>query len=105
MPVGEVVLDLADQLRGFVENAFFEFRRQVFVGKIDGRLEMRENAGHTVAPAAIESAELTTQLTDCLAALCFGLGRDEVGDRLGLQQIELAIEKSAAGEFTGLGET
>ena len=33
-----------------------------------------------------------------------GFGRDEIGNRLGLQQIELAVEKAAAGELARFGE-
>src|SRR5262249_44943948 len=49
-------------------------------------------------------AEIARELALRLAALGFGLGGNEIADRLGLQQIELAVEKGAAREFAGFGE-
>ena len=65
---------------------------------------MRQQSQQPRAPAAIERAELAIELAQGLAALRLGLGRDQIGDRFGLGQIELAVQKGAAGEFAGLGE-
>ena len=65
---------------------------------------MGKDAGQPIAPATINLTQFAAELPHCLAALRLGLGRGEIGDRLGLQQIELAVEKGAAGEFAGLGE-
>jgi len=48
---------------------------------------------------------MAVELAQGLAALSLGLGGGEVGDRLGLGQVELAVEEGAAGELAGLGET
>ena len=104
MPVGQVTLDFGDQRFGFARDAILDFRGKVLVRKIDCRLEVREDAGQTIAPATINLTQLAAELPHCLAALSLGLGRGEIGDCLGLQQIELAVEEGAAGEFAGLRE-
>jgi hypothetical protein len=63
-----------------------------------------ENARQALAPAAVEITKLTVELAERLAALCLGLGRREIGDSFGLEQIELAVEKGAAGKFAGFGD-
>ena len=78
--------------------------RQVLVGKIDRRFEMRQEAQQPLAPAAIQRPERAVELAQRLAALRLGLGGGEIGDGLGLGQVELAVQKGAAGEFAGLGE-
>ena len=65
---------------------------------------MGEDAGQAVAPAAINVTQLAAELPHRLPALRLGLRRGKIGDRLGLQQIELAVEEGAAGEFAGLRE-
>ena len=105
MPVSEMPLDLRDESLGLTENPVFDLGRQILVGKIDGRLEMGESPGQALAPAAIEITKLTVELAKRLTALCLGLGRSEIGDGLGLYEIELAVDKGAAGEFAGLGES
>jgi hypothetical protein len=46
---------------------------------------------------------MSVKLPQCLTALEFGFGVDQVGHTLGLRQIELAGEKSPTGELTWLG--
>ena len=104
MPVGQVTLDFGNQALRLTTDAVLDFRRKVLVRKIDCRLEVGEDAGQTIAPSTINVTQLAAELPHCLATLCLGLGRGEIGDRLGLQQIELAVEEGAAGEFAGLGE-
>ena len=82
----------------------FDLRRQVFVGKVDDGFEMGEELDQPLAPSRGRGPQFAVELAQSLAALRFGLGSDEVGDRLGLGQIELAVEKSAAGELAWLGE-
>ena len=65
---------------------------------------MRQQAQQPLAPAAIKRAEIAVELVQCLAALRLGLGGDEIGHCLGLGQVELAVEKGAAGEFAGVGQ-
>ena len=65
---------------------------------------MGESAGQAPAPVAVEGAEFAVELAQGLTALRLGFGGDKIGDRLGLGQVELAVEEGAAGEFAGLGE-
>jgi hypothetical protein len=104
MPIGQVTLDFGNQAPRLTKDAVLDFRRKVLVRKIDCRLEVGEDAGQTIAPTTINLTQLAAELPHCLATLSLGLGRGEIGDRLGLQQIELAVEEGAAGEFAGLGE-
>ena len=55
------------------------------------------------APAEIEIALRAFGILHGKAALRFGLGVDQIGQRLGLDQIELAVEKGAAREFARFG--
>ena len=48
--------------------------------------------------------QFAIQLAQRLPPLRFGLGRGEIGDRLCLGQVKLAIFKGAAGEFTGFSQ-
>ncbi len=73
-------------------------------GKSIAASRWARSAGQPLRPLAIEAAQLAVELAQSLAALRLGLGRGEVGDRLGLGQVELAVQKGAAGEFAGLGE-
>ena len=77
---------------------------QVFVGKVDRGFEMGERAGQPPRPIAVEAAKLAIELAQSVAPLGLGLGRGEIGDRLGLGQVELVVQKRAAGEFAGLGQ-
>ena len=47
---------------------------------------------------------MAVELAQRLAPLCLGLGGGEIGHRLGLQEVELVVEKGSPGEFAGLGE-
>ena len=102
--VSEVAVDLVNQQFCITAGTILNFRRQILVGKVDCGLEMGESARQALAPAAVETAEGAVELTERLAPLCLGFGRREIGDRLGLQQIELAVVKGPAGEFAGFGE-
>ena len=104
MPIGQMTLDFGDEPLGITKDSILDFRGKVLVRKIDCRLEVCEDAGQPIAPATINVTQFAAELTQCLAALSLGLGRGQVGDCLGLQQIELAVEEGAAGEFAGLGE-
>ena len=70
-------------------------------GKVDGRFEMRQHAQQPGRPAAIDRAEAAVELAQGLSALRLGLGGDEIGDGLGLREVEPAVEKGAAGDLLG----
>jgi hypothetical protein len=104
MAVSEMVLDLANERAGFAENSILDLRRQILVGKIDRSLEMGEYARQAIPPTPIKLPEFAAQLAERLAALRLGLGRNEIGDGFGLQQIELAVQKRPAGELARFGK-
>ena len=104
MTIGEMTGDFAGKLANIVGDRLFERRRQFLVGKIDHRFEMGENTGQMPRPIAIKPAQFATELAQGLAALRLGFGGGEIGDRLGLGQVELAVLKGAAGEFPGFGK-
>src|SRR5215469_16921426 len=104
VPVGQVTFDLAQHTLGLAKDAILDRRRQLLVREVDHGFEMSQETGQASAPPAIDVAQVPVELTQRLAALRFGFSRSEVCDRLGLQQVELAVEKGAAGEFAGLGE-
>src|SRR5947207_3409569 len=80
-------------------NPRLDLRRQILVREIDRRFEMRHKPQEPLAPAAIDPAEMAVELAQGLAALRLRFGRREIGDRLGLGQVELVVQKGAAGEF------
>ena len=97
--------DFSGERRGFAGDlAPADLRREVFVRKIDRRLEMRQEPHQAGAPAAVERAERAVHLTQRLTPLRLGFGGGQIGDRFGLGQVELAVEKSAASEFARLRE-
>ncbi len=63
---------------------------------------MRQQAQQPPAPAAIHLAEPPVELPQSLASLRIGFGSGQIGHRLGLRQVELAVKKGAAGEFARL---
>ena len=103
-PSARCALDFVGQFGGLGRDPRLDLGRQVLVGEIDRRFEMRQKAQQPLAPAAIELAERAVELAQRLAPLRLGFGGGEIGHRLGLGQVELAVQKSAAGEFAGLGE-
>src|ERR1700730_5586584 len=104
MSVGEMAFDLGAQRLDLADDTILDLGWQVLIGKIDRRLEMGKNAGQAIPPTAVEAAKLAVELAQRLTALRLGLGRGEIGDGFGLQQIELAVEKGPAGKLAGLRE-
>ena len=104
MPIGQVALDFANQLLDLARDAILDLRGKVLVRKIDRRFEVGEDAGQPIAPATINATQFAAELPNCLAALSLGLGRGQIGDCFGLQQIEFAVEEGAAGEFARFGQ-
>ena len=78
--------------------------RQVLVGEIDRRLEMGQRAQAQGAPILVEAMQRAIHLLQRQPALLVGLGRDQVGDGLGLGEVELAVLEGAARELAGLGQ-
>ena len=96
--------DFLTEFPRLFRDPFLDRGRQVLVREVDRRLEMREHAREALRPAPVERALRARELARRLPALRLGFGRHQVGDRLGLEEVELAVQERAAGEFAGLGE-
>ena len=72
-------------------------------GKIESRFHQHAQLDQLLQQLFDCARELATQRAQRAAcgAVCGGL--DQVGHALGLGQVELVVEKRAAGEFAGLG--
>ena len=87
-----------------LQQLFLRVRRNVFVGKINVRLDVRERVHQIVA-------ELVDALRQFAGELFVGGGEREfrarmnqIGDGLGLREVNAAVEKGALGEFARLGQ-
>jgi len=102
---GEVRLELleqaADRGRPVVARAFVQLVR---LGKVVGRLDVSEHALEAVAPALQQVARGALHVPQRLPALPRRLRVDEVGQRLHLRQVQLAILKGAPRELAGRGQ-
>jgi len=103
-PVVEMGRDLGLQLRDAGAHLVGDAGWQVLVGKIDRRLEMGQGAQAQGAPILVEAMQRAIHLLQSELALLVGFGGDQVGDRLGLGEVELAVLEGAAREFAGLGQ-
>ena len=75
----------ACELRDAVVHLVGDAGRQILVGKIDRRLEMGQRAQAERAPVLVEAMQRAIHLLQRELALLLGLGRDQVGDGLGLR--------------------
>ncbi len=75
-----------------------DLRRQILVREIDQRLLLRHGLAQCFAPGGAGGLQRIGALHR-QAALRLGLGGDEIGHRLGFQQIHPAIGMRPAGEF------
>ena len=81
-------------------------RRHLFFGEVDARLDADQRLQRRVARAlATSRRKLALKLTQRQAAARVGFGVDERHDRLGLRQIDPAIEKGAQCHLAGLSST
>src|SRR6516165_9387975 len=99
-----MAIDLGHQYTGLGGNPILDRRRQILVGEVDDGFEMGEEMGQAPTPVTVEGSQFAVELAQSLPPLGLGLGSDEVGDRFRLRQIQLAVEKSAAGELSWLRE-
>ena len=65
-------------------------------------LDLRQRLDRARAPGLGAVAEQAAHLLERLPALRLGLGADQVGERLDLGEVELAVLEGAAGELAGL---
>ena len=74
-----------------------------FFGEIECGFDAHAQMNQRVAQHMDLARELAGQRATGAARRSFGAGVDQIGDGLGLGQIDLVIEKRALGELTGLG--
>ena len=77
--------------------------RQILVGKVDGGLEVGERPQTLGTPVLVEPVQGPVHLLQCLPSLRRRLGRHQIGDALGLGEIELSVLERAARELARLG--
>ena len=94
--------DLASQRADLRQHRCFHGIREILIGKIDQRLLLRQQPQQPVGPAAIDAAQRPAELLQRLATLRRTLGRDQVGDRLGLQQVHSPVEERPPRELARL---
>jgi hypothetical protein len=95
--------DFATQRRNLGNHRSLGLGRQIFIGEVDQRLLLRHQRQQPVSPAVVNGAQCAFQLAQRLAALGGGFRRNQVIDRLRLQQVHPAIQERAPGELAGLG--
>ena len=100
----EMGRDLGLELRDAGAHLVGDAGRQILVGKIDRRLEMGQRAQAQRAPVLVEAMQRAIHLLQRQLALLVGFGADQVGDGLGLGEVELAVLEGAARELAGLGQ-
>ena len=72
------------------------------VGEVEFKLQQRSEVQELVAQPREFAGEMALQLGEGNAMGCSAVGSDEVGDSLGLREVELAIEEGTLRKFTGL---
>ncbi len=76
----------------------------VLLGKVQRRLDQHAQLHDALAQGLHLLRERAAERAAGRARRRFGAGVDQVGHRLGLGQVELAVEERALGELAGLGE-
>ena len=79
-------------------------RVDFFLRKIEHRFGKRAQLGEPGHEAGNHRGEFAAQRAQRRARRLPARGVDQVGDRLGLRQVESAVEKRAPREFAGLGQ-
>ena len=77
-------------------------RIELLFGEIERRLHQHAQFDQLPQQFRDRSRELASQRAQRAARSAIGCGLDQVGDALGLRQVELVVEKCAAGKFTRL---
>ncbi len=75
---------------------------QTLVRKIDLSFDQRGRLNQLPTPSLVDRAQLALGLAERLAALALGFGVHKIGQTLRLREVEFAMLKGAAGEFSGL---
>ena len=93
---------LAHRLEALGELAVGE-EIDLLLGKVDGRLHVGAQLDHRLGEPAHHGGELPLQRAHGRARRLARAGIDQVGDGLGLGQIELVVEEGALRELAGQG--
>ena len=72
-----------------------------FLGKIERGFEPRAHAHDRIEQRLHAIGKFALETSHRGACASFAAAGDQIGDRFGLRQIELAVEKCAFGEFAG----
>ena len=78
--------------------------RQVFIGEINPRLSMGKYVDQLSPPCLEPVGQPAAKLRQRLAPLGIGARINEIGNRLGLSQIDLAGQERPLRELPGLGQ-
>ena len=78
--------------------------RDVFLGKINVRLDVRERFEHLIAQLVDALGEFAGELLVGGAQGQLGARMNQVGHGLGLREVEATVEEGALGEFARLGQ-
>ena len=73
------------------------------LGKVQRRLDQRAQLDELLREVPDPLGEFAAQRAQRATGRGLGGGLDEIGDALGLREIELVVQECAAGEFARLG--
>ena len=99
---------LVDESAGVLESRnqpVHRVRLYVFVGKINVRLDVREHVHQVVTQLVDALREFAGELLVGGAQREIGPRVDEIGDRLGLREINASVQKGALGELARQGQS
>ena len=80
-----------------------QFDRQLLVGEIDQRFEIGRQRHQRGTPGLDGTVERAVSLAPGLKALAVRLGVDQIGKRLGTEEVDLAVGEHPLREFAGSG--
>ena len=96
-------LDLVQNRTGFAPHEVGRKRGEVFLGrKVDRRLDMAEKVEHCRPQRLDRMGDRPRKLALCFATLMDVLRMDDVHDRFGFRQVDLAVQKRPRRKLPGL---
>ena len=102
----DMLPDIGEQLLHVGPDDIGDRARHVgFIGEIELGLDHRPRMDEPLAPVGIETGLCPIGIKHGHTTLRFGLGRYDIGEGFGFDQIELSVKKGPTGELAGLGKT
>ena len=98
---GEDVIELVAQALEIAEHGRVGQKVDFLFGEIDGRLDPDAQAYDALGEGVHLSRKVAFETAHGGARGGFGAARDQVGDRFGLGQVDLAVEEGTLGELAG----